>query len=218
MPASARSAGRASASTTQVSADLQQPGSLPPEVQAHIADAMGTLRTELQKDLKPTMTVTVLQALKAFKDSSSSPAPSLTSRQWTGTYAGQAGLWKQDSDSGSWTLLENTPTKDPFQSPEGDPWRTDSSNPGGALPSAPASIPPPAEAVSRDVVQTSRAGGVTDSAPASSPHGYYDYASSSTPYYSDKWTSPPRIPPKKEFVYNLLFGTGKTQRVSSETG
>ena len=153
------------------------------------------------------MTATVLQALKVFKENASSPAPSLTSRQWSGTYAGQTGRWQQDSDSGSWTLVESTPIKDPFQSPEVDPWKTDSPNPGGVLPSAPASIPPAssAEAVNREGNgTTSRAGGVAVSAPASSPEGWYDYASGSTPSHSDKWTPPPKIPPKKELVYKEM--------------
>ena len=136
VPASAPSASRASASTPQVSADFHQHGSLTTEVQTHIAIA--EMRAELRKDLESAMAATVLQALKAYKDNPSSPAPSLTSRQWTGTYAGQTGRWKQDSDSGSWTLVESlTPTKDPFQTPEGDPWESESApsgiSPGGVL-------------------------------------------------------------------------------------
>lgn len=57
-PASA-SASHASVFTTQVSADLQQRVDLTPEVQTHIADAIGSLGTEIQKNV----TASLLEAI-----------------------------------------------------------------------------------------------------------------------------------------------------------
>ena len=195
-PASAV-ASRASVFTTQVSADLPQRVDLTPEVQTHISDAIGSLGESLR--------ASILEAVQGSQAKKSSPASSQASREWSGTYAGRTGLWKQDSDSGSWILVEN-PRTDPWQSPEGDPWRNDGSNRGGVAVSAPAAIPHPEEAIEVEggsaVDNPSRAGGVADSAPASSYQGYYDYSSGSGPY--DRYIPPPRLPQKsqkKEFIF-----------------
>lgn len=91
--------------------------------------------------------------------------------------------------------MENPPA-DPWQSPEGDPWRPDSSSRGGVAVSAPTATSHSETAISA-VDNPSRAGGVADSAPTSSYQGYYDYSSGSGPY---RWT-PPTKAPKKEFIF-----------------
>ena len=184
-PASA-SMSHASVFTTQVSADQQRAG-LTPEVQAHISEAIGSLGESLRASL--------LEAIQGPQAKKSSPASSQASREWSGTYAGVTGLWRQDSDSGSWILVENPPT-DPFQSPEGDPWRRDGPSRGGVAVSAPTTTQQSETAISA-VVDPSRVGGVADSAPTSSYQGYYDYSSGSGPY---RWT-PPTKTPKKEFIF-----------------
>ena len=121
-------------------------------------------------------------------------------------------------------MVESTPTKDPFQSPDGDQWRRESApsdiSPGGVLTSVPASTPPAEALGKQEDGTTSRVGGVIVSAPASSPKGWYDYESSSTPYHGGKWTPPPKLPPKEGWCTKkcLQSGTEKTQRVNSETG
>ena len=75
-------------------------------MQTYIAAAMSEMRVELQSGIA----ARVIQAIRAQKETPLSPAPSQTSRQWTGTYAGQMDGENRIPilDHGPWLLQESS--------------------------------------------------------------------------------------------------------------